>query len=158
MEIKKRRDSVTWRAAEHHHLEKSSGWYFVIGGVALLLLIIALIMKNFLFAILLVMAASLIMIFGSRPPAEYEFRVDEKGVRVGKKMRGYGEFSSFSVRKRNHEPREIVMRMKRKVDPFLHLPMERRTIADVHAILASKLTETEFDESLADILSDILGF
>lgn len=124
------------------------------------MLIIALFMKNFFFAILILISTALIMIFGSQEPREYEFRIDEHGVTVNKKLFLYSEVMSFSVRKHghNHEPREIVLHLKRKVNPFLHLPMERHTIGDVHAILHSKLKETEFEESFADILSDILGF
>ncbi len=160
MEITKKRDSVTWRAAEHHHAEKNSGWYFIIGGVALLLLIVALFMKNFFFAVLILFGAALIMLFGSLEPRVYEFEVNEYGIRIDGKLHGYSEFSGFSLRKHghSHEPRELVLHSKKKINPFLHLPMERRTIAPVHAILHSKLKETEFEESFADIVADIIGF
>ncbi len=160
MEIKKKRESVTWHAAEHHHAEKNTGWYAIIGGAALLLFVIALFSRNFFFAVLILLATALIMIFGSLEPRVYEFHVGEHGVTVDKKRYLYNEFESFSLRRHghNHEPREIVLHMKKKVNPFLHLPMESRGISDVHAILHSKLKETEFEESFADIVADILGF
>ncbi len=158
METIKKRTSITWHAAEHHHLEKGAGWYLIIGGSALVLLVVALFMKDFFFAVLIVLSAVLVMVFGSNPPRVYEFRVDERGVQIGKRMRGWSEFTSFSVRKHQHEPRELVLRTKSNINPFLHLPMERRTLHDVHALLASKLKETEFEESAADIIADILGF
>ena len=158
MEIKKKKSAISWSAAEHHHTEKNSGWYAYVGGAGLFSVMLALFMSNFFFAIVLLFSTILIMVFGSREPQVYDFRVDHRGVTVGHKTFGYDSLVGFAIRKHNHEPREIVIRRKAHVDSYIHLPMERHLIPEVRTILLENLQEARYEESVSDILSDFLGF
>ena len=158
MEPKKKRTSVEWSAPEHEHLEKDLGWYFFVGMAALVLVIIAFWKSDFFFAVFLILAAGLLMVFGSKEPEIYEFKIDSKGVTVGKKVYHYETLSDFSIRMRAGIPREIVIRKKSSMNPFMHLPAERHIIANAREILETRLPETEFNETFVDIFADFLGF
>ena len=158
MEPKKRKTSVTWTATEHVHMEKDLGWYFFIGSVALIIALFAFWKNDFFFAVFIIIAAGLLMVFGNRRPEPYDFKVDSRGVTVGKKFYPYEIINDFSLRMRAGSPREIVIRKRTAMNPFMHLPADRRTIADAREVLEMHIPETEFNETFADIFADFLGF
>ena len=98
------------------------------------------------------------MIFGNRKPKPYDFKIDSRGVTVGKKFYPYEILSDFSIRMRAGSPREIVIRKKTAMNPFIHLPAERHTISHAQEVLEMHIPETEFNETFADIFADFLGF
>lgn len=158
MEPKKKKTSVVWSAPEHEHMEKDLGWYTFVGLVALIIVIFAFWKSDFFFAVFIIIATGLLMIFGSRPPKTYEFRIDSRGIVVGKKFYPYEILNNFSIRMHAGSPREIVIRKKTAINPFMHLPAERYMIAHAKDILETHLPEVEFDETFADIFADFLGF
>ncbi len=141
-------------------MEKEFGWYFFIGLTALIIVIFAFWKNNFFFALFMIIAAILVMIFGSKRPTVHTFKIDGHGISIGNKFLPYSRISNFSIR--NHPqrggPREIVIRKKSAVNPFIHMPAEKYMISHAREILSEHIPEEDFNETFADIFADFLGF
>jgi hypothetical protein len=151
-------EPITWRAAEREFTEKSLGWYVVTGIVALALVIAALVLKNYLFALFLVLAAAVVYFLSRRHPRIVDFRIDEQGVMMGDTEWHYSEIEAFTIHQRFGKLDHIVLRRKISMNPFVHIPIDGRLAVQARAMLAERLPEFEFEETLLDMLADWLGF
>ncbi len=157
--IKKEKKEVSWRAAEYEHLEKERGWFLIIGAVAFVLAVFAFWQNDFFFGVFIVLATALVMYFGRREPRVYDFAVGERGVSIGEKEYPLGRLESFSIRERRNRLDDLVIKKKTNANPFIHIPVDERTAKDVRRILKEAgLPETEYQESIIDIVTDLLGF
>ncbi|MFH0806225.1 MAG: hypothetical protein V1885_00640 [Candidatus Brennerbacteria bacterium] len=148
---------LSWSAAEHEYVEKDVVWYLTIGGLALLLFIIALWQANYFFAIFVALAGIILANFGKRRPKVFEFRITAEGVGIGEKFFAFERLESFSLRERKDALHELIVKQNAYVNPYLRIPADRETAKRARALLAERLPEEEYQESLLDIFADWLG-
>jgi len=149
---------VIWRAAEFEHSEKTTLWYVGLGIATIVLLAIAFIQKNFFFAIFIFIAAGTVFFFAEKKPAVFDFKVNEEGVTIGNRVFRYDDLHNFAVHERPGKLDAIVIHRKVNINPHLMIPADMRTINKAKAILSRKLPEVEYNESIIEIFSDLLGF
>jgi len=152
------RREVYWRAAEYEFYEKSRGWFWSVGIVCLLLIVIAFWQRNFFFAVFIAIAGAMVYTYNRRRPNVIDFKVTPEGVGIEKSFYEYDKFENFALRKRPGHLDEIVLKKKTMVNPFIRVPIDSTLAGNARAILAGKLPETEYQESLTDLFSDLLGF
>jgi len=157
-EIKKRPPQFSWRAAEYDFYQKGWRWYLIVGGGALVMLLIAFWQKNFFFAIFIILALIVVVAFGNRRPQVFEFSIYEDGIVIGKDFFSFDGLESFSLRVRPHRLDEIIFKKKKTFNPYLRLPIDAKSAAQVKTILIKKLNETEYHESIIDLIAEWLGF
>ena len=149
---------IEWEAPEYDHFEKDANWFWTIGGAALGLVLIAILLKNFLFAIIILLGAFTVMLYGARLPSLIYFALTPKGLRVKDRLYPYNYLRSFWISD-EHAKRKIIIESDRLLLPHLIilLPPE---IDDVEAreYLLQYLPEVQHEESLIDLLTDYLGF
>lgn len=150
-------EELSWSAAEHEYVEKDVLWYLGLGGIALILLIIAVWQGNYFFAIFIALAAIVLANFGRRRPKVFEFRVTAEGVGIGEKFVEFERLESFMVRERRDALHELIVKQKAYVNPYLRIPVDGETAKQARTLLAAKLPEEEYPESLLDLLADWLG-
>jgi hypothetical protein len=152
-------NDIVWRAAEHDYSERGPLWYFLIGFSAIILIIISFWQKNFFFAVFVVLASITLMFLGRLRPQIFEFRLEKDGVRIGEKIfYDYDHLEGFAVVSKVDRLDEIVLKKKATLNPYLKLPADSKTAARAKEFLAQKLPEFNYEESLVDIFSDLLGF
>lgn len=89
---------VSWKASEYIEHEKDQMWYVQLGGATLVVaLIVYLITRDMFSTFVVIIAAVLFGVVGSRPPRQLPYRVDAQGLTIGERHYPYGSFRSFSV-------------------------------------------------------------
>lgn len=90
--------AVVWTASEFIAHEKSSAWYGSLAlGAAAAAAIVYIINRDFISVGVVLLAAIIFGVYGSRKPRQLEYRVDLGGVTISDKFYPYDSFHSFSV-------------------------------------------------------------
>src|SRR3989344_4729669 len=86
-----------WSAYEHDHIVRGGDWYWALGIVAVSAAVTSILLDDFLFAILILLAALVLALASRTPPETATFEVSERGVRVNSTLHRYDEIISFWV-------------------------------------------------------------
>ena len=152
-------DKIEWEEFEYQYYQKDQSWYWWVGGVGLAAVVLSMIFGSILFAILLLLSAVVIMLYGARHPELIPFVLHPHGVQVYKKLYPYQHLKSFWVLDIPERPRKIIITSEKVFLPHLVLPLHRDIETEqVREFLGRYLPEEHTEESLADILSDYFGF
>ena len=143
-------EDVEERPAKHPHL---------ILGIALfglILVIVALVLKNFLFALIVAVAAGVIMFSARQTKPRSRYALTKEGIIFDDEFFPYDNLHSFSLKEHNNNWR-LKVRTGRTFLPFLLLPLGHEEFAsEVRTILLDFLEEGRHDETLAELVSDLL--
>lgn len=151
--------SLSWRAPDFEYREKTASWYWASMVIALLLLAAAIWQKNFFFALFIVIAEVLVLVWAERSPEEYTFVADAKGLQIGeKKFYAWREIESFSVLETASDLVPVALRFKQKFKPLLKILVPRAHVEELEQLLTSLVPQVDGEHSLVDILGDFLGF
>ena len=96
-DIKSENDVISWQVPEYHGEEKTKLWYAIYSLVALALLVYAVFTQNFIFAIIIIFAAILIVIFDGGKAGMLEVAISDKGIMVGKEFYNYDQIEDFFI-------------------------------------------------------------
>ena len=91
------RKLFSWKIKEREHYQHSKQWFLVFGLLALAGLIFAVLTSNFLFALIIVLVAFIIVFNENEEPEMLDFIIGTEGIMLGHKFYDYDEFKSFSV-------------------------------------------------------------
>ena len=151
---------ISWQAPEFEYREKTVSWYWLSIIIAVLVLAVAVSQKNFLFVVFVILAEILILVWANREPAIVEYRLNEKGLDIGKsKSYTYGEIESFGVRENGGEEwSELVFTFKKSPRPALKASLPTHLLPEVKKALETILLEAEIKESAFDALERFLRF
>ncbi|HNW55581.1 MAG TPA: hypothetical protein PKN62_00665 [bacterium] len=87
----------SWKIPEREHYEHSVKWKITAGLVALALIALAVLTSNFLFALIILIAAFIVVFNEGEQPDLVKFTIGTEGVMLGDKFYDYDDFKSFSV-------------------------------------------------------------
>lgn len=149
--------TVHWEAYEHEHIERGGDWYWALGIIAVCAAITSILFSNFLFALLILVAAFTIGLIASRPPEVHEFEISEKGIRIGKEFHPYASVISFWVDDELDKPLLLIDTTK-FLAPNLVIP-----IGDIHPdhireAMRPHAEEVPMKEPLAHKILEFFGF
>ena len=91
------RKLFSWKIKEREHYQHSKRLFLVFGLLALAGLIFAVLTSNFLFALIIVLVAFIIVFNENEEPEMLDFIIGTEGIMLGHKFYDYDEFKSFSV-------------------------------------------------------------
>ncbi len=98
--------------------------------------------SNFLFALIIVIAAIIMLINESQEPMILDFTLGPEGVRVGKKFYDYDEFRHFAViYKPKQSVKQLYLEFKNSIRPRLSVPLRRMDALTVRNYLVKYLDE-----------------
>jgi len=148
---------ISWVAPEFTRYEKSKIWFILLGIISATLIIIALLMKNFLFALIIFMAAFLIYVQGLKHPRKIKFTISEEGLTIDEKTFHYSELKSFWI---FEEPgiRILSVITKKLIQPQLSIPLEDQSPEIIRKALIRFIPERKQEETLTDIITRKLKF
>ncbi|MCU0680597.1 MAG: hypothetical protein MUF50_04845 [Planctomycetes bacterium] len=133
---------LNWLIPEYHKHDKSRNWYIGAIIIAVAMVIYSLVTLNFLFALIIIMAAVIIIINDHQEPSLVNFVINRKGIGVGKRFYEYSALSNFAVL---YKPRENVKSLyfefKNPVLPRLSIPLEKSNPVAIRDFLNKYLTE-----------------
>ena len=146
-----------WSAYEHEHIERGSDWFWALGIIAVCAAVGSILFHDFLFALLILLAAFIFGLLANIPPELVRFEVSDRGVRVGGTLHRYDEIISFWVEdERGPHPRLLVDTTK-PMAPNLIIPIEE---VDPHAIrlfLREHAAEVPMKEPFSHKLLEFFG-
>ncbi|MEK7546624.1 MAG: hypothetical protein AAB536_00350 [Patescibacteria group bacterium] len=154
------RFSIEWQAPEFEYRDKHVSWYWLSVMIAIVLLSVSILQKNFLFAVFIVIAEILVMVWANRKPRTILFKLDEKGLTVdGGKFYPYSEIEAFCVRENEpDEWSEVAFRLRRGIRPWLKTITPAKRLPEIEKALKPIVGKTEFEESFIDSIERLIGF
>lgn len=149
---------LRWEAPEHKHAERGADWYWALGVIALSSALTAILFQNFLFALLIIVAAFTLGMFALREPQMAVFELDEHGLRIDDVIFRYGEMNAFWVDEREGEA-TLLIDTPRFMNPDIIAPIEGIDPGEVRAFFrARRVPEIELTEPWTYKLFEALGF
>lgn len=150
---------VSWKAAEYAFRERGLHWYWITIIIAAILFLVAVKQRNFFFGVFVIVGTILLCIMYSRKPTEFEFVLSEKHIEInGRIAYRFDEFVSFAVRDNEFKHNHLILKKKKKLGGLVRLPLSTAATDVVKTKLKTKLKEVEYEETVSDIIEDMLGF
>jgi hypothetical protein len=150
--------AITWEAPEHRHNEKSSDWYWALGIVAIAAAAAVVVFGNTLFAVVILLGASTMIIVAHREPKMMEFAVTMRGIRVGSELLPYTTLESFYIDEENPNGPQLLVKSKRLFMPLIILPIPEEHTDDIDDLISSRLPEEHLEEPLSHRMLEFFGF
>lgn len=149
---------LRWTAYEHEHIERGSDWFWALGIVAVSVAVTSILFHDFLFAIVILVAAFTLALLARVPPDISRFEVSDRGIRVNDTLHRYSEIISFWVEDEHapHRPLLLVDTVK-FLSPNIIIPIEHIDPSLVRAYLKERTTETPMKEPLAHRILEFFG-
>jgi hypothetical protein len=133
---------ISWDIDEYDKHERTRRWYFIASTVSLALLIFSFWTGDFLFAVIIVIGALILILREGQEPAKINFSITDEGLIVGKKFYDYDEIKDFSIIYKPRIPvKNIYFEFKTSVRPRLSIPLIDLNPLPIREILLKYLTE-----------------
>ncbi len=133
---------VSWEIPEEEKYDKNKNWYIIASLVALLLLAYSLFTANYLFALIIIMMALVIIIREGQGTPILIFSINTDGVILGKNFYDYDEFENFSiVYKPRQEVKKLYIEFKNKFKKRLSIPLQDMNPVEIRHVLQKYLEE-----------------
>jgi hypothetical protein len=152
--------TISWQAHEYFHQEKSNDWYWGLGIVAITAAVLAIVLGNTLFALIITLFAFTSAMQAHREPKLMNFELTNRGIVINHLLYPYSTLESFSVGEQhlNKPDPKVLIKSKRPMFSFIHLPVEEVDIEDVRDYLLMYLKEAELEESVLEKILEYFGF
>jgi len=140
-----------WTFSEFPKYERDGGWYFAGALVVVLFLLFAVLTANFLFGLIVLMAALIILLF-HRSDAEIEFRITEDGILLNQKFYDYKAIKNFYIIYEPPEVKTLYFEPKSFFSPRIPIPLTNQDPIKLRDILRQYLEEDldREDEPVSD--------
>ena len=149
---------IEWEALEYEYQPKSLDWYWAVGIIAFGFLFTAILLKNFLFAILVVLSAFSLAMYGARRPKTLRAAITPRGVQAGETLYPYDHLSHFWV---NYDPphvRELYLVSKKMFVPYISIPLGSADPNEIREHLLKFMEEKQIGEPMYDVIARLLRF
>ena len=151
--------NIAWKIPEYEKHEKNRNWYIIAAVIALALITYAIFTRNYLFALIIVIIAFIIITRDSQDPLVVIFSLESTGVRLGQSFYSYDTFKDFSVVFRpNDNIKGLYLNFKNTLRPHLSIPLKEASPVEVRNYLLRFLVEDleRNDAPLSEGLSKVL--
>jgi len=91
------REIVSWKVPAHEKHERERAWYITAGVISLALLVYCFFTSNFLFAVIIILIAIIVVTTDGQDPAMLRFVITNEGIVIGNKFYDYDEIKDFSI-------------------------------------------------------------
>lgn len=152
---------IRWQAPEFEHRPKNALWYWTSMFAALLFLGLAVWQRNFFFAVFILIAEVLVIVWGSIEPRVIQFEINDIGVHIDDKRYPMKELRSFEADLDgliDPEHPEVVLHLKARFRPSIRIKVPGRWLPEVRATLRHHIPEEHFEPGFVEILEKFLGF
>lgn len=149
---------LVWEFPEYERQNRSKAWYLAASIVVALLLLYALVTVNFLFAVIIIMGAIILILKEKFVPQSVKFAVSEKGISVDGRFYPYALLHSFYLIYRPGEVKKLFLEFKSFLRPRLNIPLMSQNPLAVRDLLNDYLTEDteKEDEPASEVFNQWL--
>lgn len=115
---------ISWDIPEYNKHERTRWWYVISATVGILFIIYSFLSGNFLFAVIVIIGALVIIIHDSQEPMKINFSLTDQGVIVGKNFYDYDVLKDFSIIFKPHNNiKNLYFEFKNSIKPRLSIPL-----------------------------------
>ncbi len=144
---------IKWQAPEFEQQEKNKSWFVIAGLVALGLFLWAILTKNFIFAILIALSYFSISVYAIKKPKKIKLAITPRGVKIDNSLYEYDNLRSFWIFYSPPYLKELSIRSRKTIMPYIKIPLGETNPAKVRKILIKYIPERKQEESLIDNLA-----
>jgi len=147
-----------WSFPEYVKAKRSKNWYFFTTIIVLALLTYAILTTNFLFALIIILGVTILIISGKREPKEVDFKITEDGLEVDKDFYPYKDIKHFWIVYEPPEVKTLFIVFRNMLKPRLSIPLEDQDPVKIRKILLQYIEENleKEDEPISDYLKRTL--
>jgi len=132
---------IEWPFPEYEIMQRGKAWYLVASVAVVLLLLYALVTVNFLFAVIIIMSAIILLLKEKFNPEEINFAITENGIAVDGRFYNYDLFHSFYIIYKPGEIKKVYLNFKSVLKPRLGIPLFNQDPLKVKELLNKHITE-----------------
>ena len=149
-----------WEGREYDHEPKSADWYWALGIIAVTGAIASILFANYLFAILIIVAAGALALHATKEPPVHRFRLVEHGLLIGDNLHPFDRMASFSFLEDTEGALPPLLSIKTHDwhAPHLVIPLEGVDADLVYANFLHHVNEEAHHHTLLDVVAAWLGF
>ncbi len=149
---------LRWNFSEFKQPHRSRGWWITAGIIAGLIVLYALFTGNFLFALIILIAAVLMINEYRRHPRRLECQITNNGVTVGKKFWRYNELQNYWIAYHPPEVTNLYLLPKNPFDPRVGVPLVNMNPLTIRKLLNQYMEEdlSREDEPTSEALTRLL--
>lgn len=150
-------EPFTWQAYEYPHRKKTPDWFFAVAIISASLAAAAVVLDNGLFGVFIVIGATALLLYARRKPGLLTYEINEKGIRVSRRMYPYGDIESFGIVDIEGDEK-ILLKLKTFFAPLIAVPLGETDPESVRALLERFLPEEAHEEPLSQRIMELIGF
>ena len=145
----------TWTAPEYETHNRSRAWYALMSIVALLLLGYAVFSGNFLFALVIILAAIILFLQGKQEPLKVTIGITEFGIVISNRFYTYSELETFYIVYNPPFVKTLFFETKSPARPKLRIPLLEQNPVEIRDTLVPYLKEDieKEEEPFADMIA-----
>ncbi len=149
-----------WEGHEYAHNPKSGDWYWALGIVAIAGIVASILFANYLFAVLILIAAVTVALHGTKHPPLHRFRVAEHGLIIGDELHPFDNMISFSVLEDIEGELPPILSIKNEswLSPHLMIPLGGVDADAVYEYFLHHVDEGKHTHSFGDVVAAWIGF
>jgi hypothetical protein len=147
---------LVWSTPHRAHSPRSTDFYWIVGTIAFAVALIAGYFNNFLFAIIALIAAFIIMVESGKAKDSEKVMIVNKGVRVGNTLYPVSTIHSFAIDEESSEP-HLSLKLNKPFVPTIKIPLGDMEAAPLRDFLSKHIPEEDHPEEFAEVLAKSLG-
>jgi len=146
-----------WEAYEYPPKDRPRDWYLAVGIIAGAIVLSSIIFKNFLFAVVILIATFILLNFARKHPKLISYKIDRSGIIVGKTLYPFHSLEVFGIDETGEETK-LIIKSESGFVPLISLPLGEMDPEVVRDFLSEHLREDNLTEPFAEKIMNFLGF
>lgn len=138
---------VAWDIPEFDRHDRSRGWFVTAGIIGVAVLAYALVTRNFLFAIIVLLAAIILYQQSTVAPKDIGFAITEGGLGVGPDFFAFKDVKNFWIHYEPPRGKTIFFTFKSSLRPGLSVPLRDENPVTVRQTLLRYIPEDQVREN-----------
>jgi hypothetical protein len=153
------KDAIVWSVPEYDRPTRDKRWYIIASIVALVLIGYAIYDRNYIFAMIILIGAVLLMVFDRHEAQLLEMKIDGTGIHIGSSFYEFDELKDFFIVYRPQENvRNLYFHFKSAIRQRLSIPLLQSDPIAVRDFLRRFLPEDldKTNQPLSESLTKLL--
>lgn len=152
-------ETIEWTAPEYLHKEHSNDWFWTIGLIALAGCLTAIWFESYVFAIFIFVSGISLIMFSSKQPRTFEFKIDNKGLRANREDFVWKNIKSFNVKEADEgEYDKLLIETTKSFIPIYTFLIPKDLSETIRQEVVKLVPNSEIDESRTTQFAEKIGF
>jgi hypothetical protein len=149
---------ISWQTEEYVHREKNPDWFWALGLITLTRAAITVIYHDTLFAIFIVLGATILGYYAARIPDIITISINEEGIKIKEYVYPFKKLKGFAVEE--HQLGNLLLiESDRLITPIIAIPLPSSIDPnELVQILKPKLPQQEIKEHPSHRIMEHIGF